>query len=1095
MERYFIDLMLDQMHRGNKIGHTFNKQAWTDMLTLFNAKFGSQYDKDVLKSRYTNLWKQFNDIKILLEQSGFAWDETRQMVIAEDYVWDAYTKIHPDARSYKTKTVLNYNDLCMIYGYTAADGRYSRSSHDVDIDDDVSSMKIGGSAHASTSIDRPRTDWTPSMDRYFIDLMLDQLQRGNKIDHTFSKQAWTDMVILFNEKFSSQYGKRVLRHRYKKLWKYCSDITVLLEQNGFSWDDTQHRVTAADDIWDVYIKGHPHARSYRTRTFPNYNDLCIIHGNSTAGGKHNQLGQDKHLEDDVLAAKTGEGIESQTPISNDRSRTYWTPPMDRYFIELLLDQVHRGNKIGHTFISQAWIDMVTLFNAKFGSRHDKDVLKNRYKHLRRQYNDINILLEQSGFSWDETRQMVTADDHVWDAYIKAHPDARSYRIKTVPSYNNLCLIYGKESVDGRYSRLARNTDLEDENPGKKIGGEERYIQAVVGSDRSRTDWTPSMDRYFIDLMLEQVHKGNKIDHTFTKQAWIDMTDLFNEKFGSQHDKDVLRSRYKNLRKQYNDMKILLDQGGFAWDETRQMITANDDVWDAYIKEHPDARSYRTKTKPNYSDLCIIYGKSSTDGRQKHPGHIMDADDDAPGVRSGHYNESLTSSDRSRTDWTPPMDRYFIDIMLEQVHRGNMIDHKFSKQAWNDMITLFNAKFGSYHDKDVLRSRYKNLRKRYNDMRILLDHTGFAWDESRQMVIADDNTWDAYIKAHPDARSYRTKTMPNYSDLCLIYGRANVDGGNSLSGHDIDADDDILGVNIGGLDQQAPSSSDLSSTDWTSEMDHYFIELMLDQVHGGNQVDHTFNEQAWRHMLAMFNAKFESHYDKDVLENRYRNLKKQYNDIKILLNQSGFSWDIAQQMITADDDIWNIYLKEHPDAPSYKAQILANYNDLSAICGNETTDERDNHSCQDVDFSQDILQMNGESFESLQSPVMSTFPRDLVDNVQELSNSGREMEMSDQHNKRQLVIQSVSQHSRKVHRTSEGVLDVISEMTGLVTSFTNKKENVSIENVIAALQAVPDIDDDLLLDACDLLEDEKKAKTFLALDVTLRKKWLLRKLRP
>lgn len=93
MERYFVDLMLEQMHRGNRIGHTFNKQAWTDMLTMFNAKFGSQYDKDVLKSRYTNLWKQFNDVKNLLDQAGFSWDENRQMVVADDCIWNAYIKV------------------------------------------------------------------------------------------------------------------------------------------------------------------------------------------------------------------------------------------------------------------------------------------------------------------------------------------------------------------------------------------------------------------------------------------------------------------------------------------------------------------------------------------------------------------------------------------------------------------------------------------------------------------------------------------------------------------------------------------------------------------------------------------------------------------------------------------------------------------------------------------------------------------------------------------------------------------------------------------------------------------------------------------
>lgn len=64
------------------------------MLLVFNAKFGSQYDKDVLKSRYTNLWKQFNDVKNLLGQNGFSWDETREMVVADDYVWNAYLKVN-----------------------------------------------------------------------------------------------------------------------------------------------------------------------------------------------------------------------------------------------------------------------------------------------------------------------------------------------------------------------------------------------------------------------------------------------------------------------------------------------------------------------------------------------------------------------------------------------------------------------------------------------------------------------------------------------------------------------------------------------------------------------------------------------------------------------------------------------------------------------------------------------------------------------------------------------------------------------------------------------------------------------------------------
>lgn len=42
--------------------------------------------------------------------------------------------------------------------------------------------------------------------------------------------------------------------------------------------------------------------------------------------------------------------------------------------------------------------------------------------------------------------------------MQVHPDARSYRVKTVPGYHKLCIIFGEESSDGRYSQLAHNAD-------------------------------------------------------------------------------------------------------------------------------------------------------------------------------------------------------------------------------------------------------------------------------------------------------------------------------------------------------------------------------------------------------------------------------------------------------------------------------------------------------------------------------------------------------------------------------------------------------------------------------------------------------------
>lgn len=124
---------------------------------------------------------------------------------------------------------------------------------------------------------------------------------------------------------------------------------------------------------------------------------------------------------------------------------------------------------------------------------------------------------------------------------------------------------------------------------------------------------------------------------------------------------------------------------------------------------------------------------------------------------------------------------------------------------------------------------------------------------------------------------------------------------------------------------------------------------------------------------------------------------------------------------------------------------------------------------------------------------------------ELDNYGHEIDIVDdfssssqkQHCKRANPITHLGINGRKAQKTGvEMMRKAICETEGEGDEPMPQEDNFTrIHNAIDALQGLPDMDDELLLDACDLLEDEKKAKTFLALDVSLRRKWLVRKLRP
>ncbi|KAK6947337.1 Myb/SANT-like domain [Dillenia turbinata] len=667
-------------------------------------------------------------------------------------------------------------------------------------------------------------------------------------------------------------------------------------------------------------------------------------------------------------------------------------------------------------------------------------------------------------------------------------------------------------------------------------------QGPSTGDRPRTTWTIAMDRYFIEIMLERVHRGFKLRNSFTRNTWDDMVASMNKRFGHQLEKEVLQNRSKKLKQQYNIVKGLIQQNGFHWDDIRQMVVAEDDVWDDYIKDHPEAKPYRTKSMPSYDDFCVIYGEASAY-------QVVKAADYAPPtspstecllrssqVVDGNGRQLPSGSDRTRTNWTPTMDRYFIEIMIEQVLKGYKNNTIFQKKAWKAMASLFNNKFGLGIEKDVLKNRLKKLRLRYNAVKNLLEQQGFHWDDSRQMVVAEDHVWDDYIKVHPEARAYRTITVPSFKDLCVIFGNENGGGStnsvtpsvhldvatpevkqqseNSQSPTVSAANDDMclvrlcvirsmileaLGVFLvilfpllrkssqlaEGMDNHDVPSADHFKISWTPPMDRFFIDVMLSQIDQGHYIGTSFKSEAWAHMHELFNAKFGLRLDKETLRSRFRRLRILYNAIRILLGHVGFHWDESRQMVVAEESVWDAYLKVHPEAWPYRTKTMPNYNDLCMIYGNLSSDGR--HS-----FSVEFNDPSGGKIMSLEDPVL--------DIPESSSHSGGGVDTSYQRGKRPFAEPLNSQDSRKAQRSTDAsMVDALRQMAFAVTSLANQKKEsegfISCELVVNALKAIPDIDEDLFLDACDLLEDEQKAKMFLALDAPIRKKWLLRKLCP
>ncbi|RWR73442.1 L10-interacting MYB domain-containing-like protein isoform X1 [Cinnamomum micranthum f. kanehirae] len=87
-----------------------------------------------------------------------------------------------------------------------------------------------------------------------------------------------------------------------------------------------------------------------------------------------------------------------------------------------------------------------------------------------------------------------------------------------------------------------------------------------------------------------------------------------EKFGDDYDKGKIRNRLRTLKNRYKQIKTLIELNGFGLDDKEKKTIVEDQVWDDYVKVHPNHAKYRGKSCADYEKLVIIYGDTIADGR-------------------------------------------------------------------------------------------------------------------------------------------------------------------------------------------------------------------------------------------------------------------------------------------------------------------------------------------------------------------------------------------------------------------------------------------------------------------------------------------------
>ncbi|XP_042517629.1 uncharacterized protein LOC122091654 [Macadamia integrifolia] len=192
-------------------------------------------------------------------------------------------------------------------------------------------------------------------------------------------------------------------------------------------------------------------------------------------------------------------------------------------------------------------------------------------------------------------------------------------------------------------------------------------------------WAKNEVDTFVMLMLDEVKKGNKTTTTFNKAGWNRIKNQLEAKIGRSFTMLQLRNKMNKLRADYLSFKKLLETSGFGWNVATRMCTVeNDGVWDRHIKANPSWSKFRRNGLPQWPELLMIFGDSSTHGdivignAEDAPNTAEEIDQDVDqSLPNTPFDGGLGDYDGGEAEDNPPFVNRRLDKMPSTIKKRNM----------------------------------------------------------------------------------------------------------------------------------------------------------------------------------------------------------------------------------------------------------------------------------------------------------------------------------------------------------------------------------------------------------------------------------------
>ncbi|KAL5172925.1 hypothetical protein HKD37_16G045583 [Glycine soja] len=231
--------------------------------------------------------------------------------------------------------------------------------------------------------------------------------------------------------------------------------------------------------------------------------------------------------------------------------------------------------------------------------------------------DHNLKYRVMQFSYCRSKETISRQfNDVLRAVMKVSKDCLNFQ---------LCTLEGPEANKWRWFEVKFLSVVDEELVHQSREGVQNNVIDDITTIQATEEWTRFQDTLAMNMFANYQEKIMRKQEVILHGIWKWLTNVLRDQrnLGNKGDgaavlstsfnvnvtSDNVKNHIKLWRSWYGIVSDILGQGGFDWDDTKHMITVeNENAWNEYCTSHKSAKPFRFKVLQDWDDIKKMDGK-------------------------------------------------------------------------------------------------------------------------------------------------------------------------------------------------------------------------------------------------------------------------------------------------------------------------------------------------------------------------------------------------------------------------------------------------------------------------------------------------------